>query len=239
MKRPALQGLPVKPVEKRLSSGQKVMIHNGVPKARKLGVITKTAQPKAGAVQKPASKPSKPAFPSKTCRSCREEKPMTDFYADKRLPGGASHMCSICSKKKGLSGRNLTREEVLAMTPTAVKGSTSTAQTGAVPGSGGARQLKPPQTSGSCAHGAPQIKSSSGSRLVPGSSKFYGSAALTGLNSGPSGGRYGGGRNARSQLDEYEDDFVVDDGEEDDWRLALSQVRFRLHLLFRNLWHPV
>lgn len=197
------------------------MIHNSVPKPRKLGV--QKPRINVATPSRPATKPSPPGIPSKACRSCRADKPLTDFYADKRLPDGATHTCAVCAKKKGLSGRLLTEEEVIAMVPAAAKGSSSAAQSrpGATPT--GAPPLKPPQASGGCAVGSPQAKHVlPPSRMMTGNGKFYGSSANRSQHSVAAGGRYGG-RMARSQLDEYEDDFVVEDDEED-WRHYLSQV---------------
>lgn len=84
--------------------------------------------------------------------------------------------------------------------------------------------MRPPQASGACAAGSPQAKHVlPPSRMMTGNGRFYGSSAP---RSAAASGRYGG-RMARSQLDEYEDDFVVED-EEEDWRHHLSQVRYCL-----------
>lgn len=226
MKRMGPQGLPSKPVEKRLSSGQKVMFHNSVPKPRKLGVPKAAQSKQAGPAKPSVPKPSRPAFPSKACRSCRENKPLTEFFADKRLPDGANHMCGVCAKKKGLSGRLLTREEVVAMFPNAAKGGSGASQSGAAVGATGARPMKPPQPSAACAAGGPPARNMQpASRMMSGNSKFYGSSAPRGMAPSAAGARYGASRMGRSEMDEYEEDFVVDDGDEDDWRKELSQVR--------------
>eukprot|EP00892_Ulva_mutabilis_P012908 jgi/Ulvmu1/9990/UM059_0039.1 len=225
MKRMA-QGGPPKPVERRMASGQKVMIHTSVPKPRKLGVPKPVQQLPAGPSKAAAPQPSQPSFPSKQCRSCREEKPLTEYYADKRLADGANHMCSTCAKKKGLSGRLLTREEVMAMFPRATKGANGATHSGSGATGSPARPVKTPQPSATCAAGIAQGRMApSAPRMGSGNAKFYGSSASRGMPPGGFGGRYSGGRMPQSRLDdEYEEDFVVDDVEEEDWRKELSQV---------------
>jgi len=207
------------------------MIHTSVPKPRKLGTPKPAQQRPTGSKKPVPPKPSRPAFPSKQCRSCREDKPLTDYYADKRLPDGANHMCSACARKKGLSGRLLTREEVLVMFPSATKASNGASHSGSTAAAGAAHPVKSPQPSAACAPSYSQSKTLlSGQRTPSGNAKFYGNSRPRGLPPGAGGGRHGSGRGAYSQLDEYEEDFVVDDIDEDDWRKELSQV-------CRNMMH--
>ena len=42
---------------------------------------------------------TKPAPTTKLCRKCHRRKPLTDFYLDRRAPGGRYHRCILCHTK--------------------------------------------------------------------------------------------------------------------------------------------
>jgi hypothetical protein len=38
-------------------------------------------------------------FVEKTCRLCRQQKPLTDFYSDAKAPDGLNALCKTCAKE--------------------------------------------------------------------------------------------------------------------------------------------
>lgn len=188
--------------------------------------------------------PPKPKA-TKVCRNCQTDTPLKDYFCEKRLPDGLMHMCMKCASKKGLSGKPATPEVIAAIMR---ERNTSASMPGGAQPSGGRSSLPAashapsrangagpgPSSTASQARGGPSHSSRGGPgaqqrRAAPtmqaaGTLKgFYGSAPR---DAGPVARMVasGGHRRQREDLDRYEDDFVDEDEEEEDWRAQLRQV---------------
>lgn len=193
------------------------------------------------------SLPPPKAKATKVCRNCQEDVPLKDYFCEKRLPDGLMHMCMKCASKKGLSGKPATPEIIAAIMhsrsaaaaiqggdrPSGGHGSAPSRGNG-VPG--GRSTASHARGGASNSRGAPVGQQRRAAPSVHGAGTlkgFYGGAS----GDGGSGARMAalGGRRQREDLDRYEDDFVEDDEEEEDWRAQLREVCCSLFALFWDM----
>lgn len=211
-----------------------------------LTALRAKADQKARAARGLPAKPEKPAGPvkpkaTKQCRNCKGDIPLKDFFCEKRLPDGLMHMCMKCASKKGLSGKPATPEVIAAIMKE--RHAAFSAAVAATPSGGNSRSpgaVHAPSRANGAGPGpssmASQARGGQGQRRPdPGAQQRRGgppmqaARSLKGFYGSQEAGPWArmaaaGGRRHREDLDQYEDDFVEQDEEEEDWRAQLREV---------------
>ena len=116
------------PEVKVTATGQRITTHHAPAPAPRRGAAaasaghrfpkgTTTARARAPAAAAAAAAPRDAAVPgvSQTCRRCGTTQPLSNFFVDRRLETGVTHLCATCAKHNGLSGRPPTAAELQAI----------------------------------------------------------------------------------------------------------------------------